>query len=67
MAHSENHRGPPTLDRLGLSPEFCQKIVGSDDFKIALDDRFRTMLDYLKTDEIPKQVRKGLKAAGGEG
>jgi len=46
--------------------ELLQRIVSSDDFKVAIDDRFRTMLDYIKADVIPKQVKKHLADSRGE-
>jgi hypothetical protein len=45
--------------------EILQDLVESDGFKIALDDRFRTMLEYLKSDVIPRQVKKILEDRGG--
>jgi hypothetical protein len=42
--------------------EMLQHVVNSDDFKVALDDRFRTMLDYLKSDVIPRAIKKHLKS-----
>ncbi len=44
--------------------ELLQQIVSSDDFKVAIDDRFRTMLDYIKADIIPKQVKKHMETQG---
>ncbi len=41
--------------------EVLKELVDSDDFKVALDERFRTMLEYLKMDVMPRQVKKILK------
>jgi hypothetical protein len=49
--------GPVKVD----SSEVLKELVDSDDFKIALDERFRTMLEYLKMDVMPRQVKKILK------
>jgi hypothetical protein len=45
--------------------EVLKELVDGDDFKVALDERFRTMLDYLKTDVMPRQVKKILKEQAG--
>jgi len=45
--------------------EVLKEMVDNDDFKIALDERFRTMLDYLKNDVMPRQVKKILKEQAG--
>jgi hypothetical protein len=47
--------------------ELLQRIVSSDDFKVAIDDRFRTMLDYIKSDVIPKQIKKRMESESGAG
>ncbi len=43
------------------SSDVLKELVDSDDFKIALDERFRTMLEYLKMDVMPREVKKILK------
>jgi uncharacterized coiled-coil DUF342 family protein len=49
-----------TADALpaGDVDQLLHKIVENDDFKSAMDDRFRTMLDYLKSEVIPRAIRK---------
>jgi hypothetical protein len=50
---------PATIDE-----ELLRKVVDSDDFKAALDQRFRAVLDYLRTEVIPREIEKH---AGGRG
>jgi hypothetical protein len=60
----------PGASDVGATPsasvdELLQKVVSSDDFKIALDERVRTMLEYLKTDAITRQFKKLFKEQQG--
>jgi len=43
------------------TPEVVKEIANSDEFKVLLDDKFKVILNYLKQDVIPKQVKKLLK------
>ncbi|MBN1807494.1 MAG: hypothetical protein JW909_00375 [Planctomycetes bacterium] len=43
------------------TPEVVREIANSDEFKVLLDDKFKVILNYLKQDVIPKQVKKLMK------
>ena len=41
-----------------MTPDLINKIANSDAFLKMLENRFRVMAEYLKTDVIPKEFKK---------
>ena len=41
-----------------MDTNLVERISGSDDFKSMIDQKFRAILEYLREDVLPKQIKK---------
>jgi hypothetical protein len=46
--------------RKAVSESEVKRIVSSEGFTLAIDERFRNLMDYLHSEVIPKEIRKHL-------
>jgi hypothetical protein len=62
LAEDDSAVPAPAAPAGDLADDVLHRIIENDSFKLALDERFRIMLDYLRSEAIPEAVSKALKA-----